>query len=309
MKTSHRGLVAIEAREGIRLKAYRDLKGLPTIGVGHLIVPGDGFSMSSRITQEQCDALFAEDVQRYETAVNALNVPLSQHQFDALTSFCLNIGTDGFKGSTVAKRLKAKDYNGAAKSMMAWVKPPEITGRRKSEQKQFLTPGPKDSAAAPAEVPAEPVKVTPPEASQTAADEPPPTDPIVPSDQTQPAVTNTTVEKVVTEKTDEGAVVTKTTAETITTPVEVQKESPSWMVKIAAPFTALAGLGINAGSFIQTKIEEMTIQQIGYMVAALGLVVLAIYWWQKSAKAAQVRTLALVEKAADPNATTVVLTK
>ncbi len=143
MKVSHRGLIAIEGREGVRLKAYRDSKGLPTIGVGHLIVPGDGFSINSRITQEQCDELFAQDIQKYENGVsNAVKVPLTQNQFDALVSFCLNIGIGGFKGSTVVKRLNAKDYTGAAEAMMRWVKPPEITGRRQTEKKQFLTPYP-----------------------------------------------------------------------------------------------------------------------------------------------------------------------
>jgi GH24 family phage-related lysozyme (muramidase) len=156
VKTSHRGLVAIEAREGVRLSAYRDSKGLPTIGVGHLIVPGDGFNMKSRITQEQCDELFAQDVQKYENAVNkCVKVPLEQNQFDALVSFCLNIGTGdlktgkgGFAGSSVVRCLNARDYNGAAQAFMKWVKPPEIKGRRRSEQKQFLTPYPKNSAAA-----------------------------------------------------------------------------------------------------------------------------------------------------------------
>lgn len=136
----------------------------------------------------------------------------------------------------------------------------------------------------------------------------PPND-IVPADQTQPSVTNTTVEKTITESVPGGETTTTTTAQSIAAPVEVQKETPSWMVKIAAPFTALAGIGINAGSFVQTKLEQMTVQQVVYMIAALGLVALAIYWWQRSAKAAQARTMQLVEKAADPNQTTVILTK
>lgn len=130
-----------------------------------------------------------------------------------------------------------------------------------------------------------------------------------PAEQTQPAVTNTVVEQTIVESTPGVETTTTKTAESIAAPVEVQKESPSWMVKIAAPFTALMGLGINAGSLIQTKLEQMTVQQIGYMVAALGLVALGIYWWQRSAKAAQVRTMQLVEKAADPNSTTVILKK
>jgi len=168
---------------------------------------------------------------------------------------------------------------------------------------------PKASAATPAATPETKAPAdkapafdpqTPPETEQ------PPTD-IVPPEQTQPAVTNTVVEQKTIESTPSGETITTTTAQSVAAPVEVVKESPSWMVKIAAPFTALAGLGINAGSFIQTKLEQMTPQQVGYMIAALGLVALAIYWWQKSAKAAQVRTMQLVEKAADKDATTVVL--
>lgn len=146
--------------------------------------------------------------------------------------------------------------------------------------------------------------------ADTANDAPLPTEssPIVPVEQTAPSVTNTSVEQTVTESSGgEKEIVTTTVAESVESPVEVKKESPSWFVKIAAPFTALSGLGINAGSLIQSKIEELTPQQIGYMVAALGLVALGIWWWHKSAKAAQVRTMQLVEKAADRDAATVVL--
>ena len=36
MKTSSCGLAVLEAREGDKLQAYRDSRGLWTIGVGHL---------------------------------------------------------------------------------------------------------------------------------------------------------------------------------------------------------------------------------------------------------------------------------
>ncbi len=142
--------MAIEAREGVILHAYKDSKGLPTIGVGHLIVPDDGFNMKSRITQQQCDDLFAQDIQKYESAVNrCVKVPLTQNQFDACVSFCLNIGTGGFCGSSVVKRINKGDIAGAGQAFMMWKKPPEIIGRRRSEQKQFLTPYPKVSVASP----------------------------------------------------------------------------------------------------------------------------------------------------------------
>lgn len=131
----------IEAREGIVLHVYRDSKGLPTCGCGHLIVPADHLKVGDKITQEQCDAFLAEDMGAAEHAINSVvTVPLSQNQYDALASFIFNIGVGGFKKSTVLRRLNAKDYNGAAQAMMMWVKPPEITGRRRTEFKQFLTP-------------------------------------------------------------------------------------------------------------------------------------------------------------------------
>lgn len=93
------------------------------------------------------------------------------------------------------------------------------------------------------------------------------------------------------------------------TEVEVKKETPSLFAKLGAGVTALTGIGINAGSLIQTKLEAMTPAQVLYLALALGLVGMAIYWYMRAAKAAQVRTLELVKTAADPASNTVTLTK
>lgn len=94
-----------------------------------------------------------------------------------------------------------------------------------------------------------------------------------------------------------------------TTEVEVQKETPSLFARLGAGITALTGIGINAGSLIQTKLEALTPAQILYLALALGLVGVAVYWYMRAAKAAQIRTLHLIEKAADPTQNTVLLTK
>jgi len=49
--------------EGEKFEVYRDHKGNPTIGVGHLILDGEDFSKG--ITREQSQALFAKDVQKH----------------------------------------------------------------------------------------------------------------------------------------------------------------------------------------------------------------------------------------------------
>jgi hypothetical protein len=91
--------------------------------------------------------------------------------------------------------------------------------------------------------------------------------------------------------------------------VEVKKEDTSLFVKVSAAFTAVAGLGLNAGALIQNKLEQMTPLQVGYLIAALGLVGLAVWWYTRAARGAQNRTMQLVEKAADPDQFTVKLVK
>jgi lysozyme len=83
-------------------------------------------------------ALFRKDAAAYELAVErAVKVPLDQHQFDALVSFHYNTGAIAM--ASLVKKLNAGDYAGAGAGLMAWVKPPEITERRKSERDLFLT--------------------------------------------------------------------------------------------------------------------------------------------------------------------------
>ncbi len=153
MRTSHRGIVAIEGREGIRLRVYRDSKGLPTVGVGHLVTKADGLKVGDKITQAQCDAFLEADLAKAENCINTyVTAPLKQNEFDAICSFIVNVGTGlpgGFRSSQVLKFLNKGQKANAATALMNWVTPKEITGRRRSEQKQFLTPYPKTSAAEP----------------------------------------------------------------------------------------------------------------------------------------------------------------
>jgi lysozyme len=84
--------------------------------------------------------ILREDLgKRFEPAVrDTIKTPLKDHQFDALVSFAFNIGTGGFRDSTVAKRLNAKDFAGAADAMLMWRRPPEIVPRRRRERELFL---------------------------------------------------------------------------------------------------------------------------------------------------------------------------
>lgn len=136
MKLSANGATTLTLREGVRLKAYKDTKGIWTIGVGHT---GPEVVQGLTWTKEKAQEVFVKDVSWAEDAVNKyVTVPLTQNQFDALVSFTFNVGEFAFKRSTLVKKLNVGDYEAAAKEFDKWVIPIEITSRRMSEKAQFI---------------------------------------------------------------------------------------------------------------------------------------------------------------------------
>jgi lysozyme len=130
----------IMEEEGFRTKAYKDSKGLLTIGVGHLIKADEPHLKTAVLTHEEVMELLRSDLRWCSEAVErAVRVPLTQTQFDALYSLCFNIGETNFRKSTVVRRLNEGDYQGAADAILMWNKPPELQKRRKRERALFLT--------------------------------------------------------------------------------------------------------------------------------------------------------------------------
>lgn len=120
MKTSINGLHFISNWEGCVLSVYKDIAGLPTIGIGHLIKSGENFTT---ISKDQALDLLANDVVKCEVAVNSLiKVDLNQNQFDALVSWSFNCGTGVLKSSTLALRLNAGHYDEVAGHLLNWCK-------------------------------------------------------------------------------------------------------------------------------------------------------------------------------------------
>lgn len=141
MPMTSRGRQLLTDREGKRLNAYRDTKGIPTIGVGHTSAAGPpDVQMGMTITDQECDDILMRDLEKFEATLDeALDVPVEDHEYDALLSIMFNVGPQ-FATSTAIKRLNAGDRPGCADAIMMWNKPPEIIGRRKTEQRQFVTP-------------------------------------------------------------------------------------------------------------------------------------------------------------------------
>lgn len=125
--------------EGFKNTAYRDSKGLLTIGVGHLIKNDETHLKTAKLSDEEVKELLRSDLRWCSEAVeSSVRVPLTQKQFDALYSLCFNIGETAFKKSTVVKRLNQNDYKGAADAILMWNKPAVLEKRRKREKALFL---------------------------------------------------------------------------------------------------------------------------------------------------------------------------
>jgi lysozyme len=129
----------ITKEEGSRNKAYKDSKGLPTIGVGHLIKADEPHLLTATLSDQEVKDLLKSDLKWCSEAVeSSIKVPLSQKQFDALYSLCFNIGETAFRKSTVVRRLNEGDYKGAADAIEMWNKPAVLINRRKREKALFL---------------------------------------------------------------------------------------------------------------------------------------------------------------------------
>lgn len=144
MKTSTAGLKFIVLEEGERLKAYQDSVGIWTIGVGHTgFVDNTPVVKGLTITQAKSREILQKDLNRFEKAINnSVEVPLNQHQFDALISLAFNIGEGAFLRSTLLKKLNISDFKGAAEQFLRWRNAggkPILLSRRQREKRLFET--------------------------------------------------------------------------------------------------------------------------------------------------------------------------
>ena len=102
MKISPTGIKLIKSYEGLRLNSYICPAGVWTIGYGHT----GGVEPNTKIDEKTADAYLKQDLVKFEKAVlTYVTIDLNQNQFDALVSFCFNVGPQAFKGSTLVKRL------------------------------------------------------------------------------------------------------------------------------------------------------------------------------------------------------------
>lgn len=142
MDLSPLGRAALAAREGCRLRAYRDSVGTWTIGYGHTSTAGPpSVTEGLRLTQAEADALFAADLKPYVAVVRAaLAKPVPQPFFDACCSLCFNIGPANFGHASLVRLANAGDPARAVEAFLMWDRPAAILTRRQGERDQAALP-------------------------------------------------------------------------------------------------------------------------------------------------------------------------
>lgn len=83
---------AIRLAEGYRCDVYDDGLGFLTVGIGHQIMPGEGYDPGQRLTSEEIEALYAEDFKVAAHAVMDLHLTIDNPARIAILlemAFCL----------------------------------------------------------------------------------------------------------------------------------------------------------------------------------------------------------------------------
>jgi lysozyme len=145
-RASPAAIALIKRFEGLRLSAAQLDDGRWTIGYGHTRSAREG----AELTEADAEALLTYDLIEVQAAINDLAyTPLTQNQFDALTSFVSNIGIEAFRHSSVLRRINEGALLQAGCAMEMWRKADfegerividALVRRRAAEKALFLTP-------------------------------------------------------------------------------------------------------------------------------------------------------------------------
>jgi lysozyme len=109
-KLGQKGLDLIKSFEGLYLKPYLCPANVPTIGYGNTFYE-NGKKVTLKdpiITESRAIELLMSELGMYEQKVDSYCIDtINQNQFDALVSFCYNVGPGNLKSSTLLKKVNA----------------------------------------------------------------------------------------------------------------------------------------------------------------------------------------------------------
>lgn len=120
MQVSDKGLEMIAQFEGFRERAYQDRVGVWTVGYGETRLDGRPVRAGDTLMQPEASARLKLRVDRdFGPSVQASVFPvtLTPNRFDACVSLCYNIGCEAFRTSTLVRRIKQLDFEGATEAL------------------------------------------------------------------------------------------------------------------------------------------------------------------------------------------------
>ena len=125
-KTSDKGIELIKRFEGLSLKPYLCPANVPTIGYGNTFYKnGKKVTLNDKpITEQKAVEMLRQSLEKFEQYVDSYTTDsITQNQFDALVSFCYNLGPANLKSSTLLKKVNANTNDETIKDeFLNWTK-------------------------------------------------------------------------------------------------------------------------------------------------------------------------------------------
>ncbi|WP_439516417.1 lysozyme [Sediminibacterium sp.] len=137
----------IKKFEGLRLRAYLDSAGIPTIGYGTIVYSdGTRVKITDVITKEKAEQEFEHHFNKFYNEVEQkLKVSVKDHQKAALVSFAYNVGISALTRSTLWRKLhEQRPEKEIADEFRKWVYAGGVVvqglvNRRESERNLYLS--------------------------------------------------------------------------------------------------------------------------------------------------------------------------
>jgi lysozyme len=125
-KISENGINLIKKFEGLSLKPYLCPAKIPTIGYGNTFYKnGKKVTLNDKpITEQKAVEMLKQSLEKFEQYVDSYCIDtVTQNQFDALVSFCYNLGPTNLKSSTLLKKVNNNPNDPTIKDeFMKWTK-------------------------------------------------------------------------------------------------------------------------------------------------------------------------------------------
>jgi len=149
MRLTDNGIRLLQEFEGLRLTSYLCSAGVPTIGYGATFYhDGTKVKLGQTITRDQAAQLLKDHLKEFEGSVTGLlnGTKVNANQFDALVSFCYNLGAANLAKSQLLRFIKANPNDPKiAAEFLKWNRAggevsTGLVRRRKKEAQLYFTP-------------------------------------------------------------------------------------------------------------------------------------------------------------------------